>query len=234
MPLEMAAAFCAVEPLPLKILGAVLARKSPSSLRRTNILQPPGRGRLRGQILYEDDVHLDERSDSHLGISNKGGMCTSASFPTTNIPLPYEPQLTPPGQGVVAQGDGVIALGASGEYTAKFIKLRFFGQGSVGSTFNVQVFQWSSTNGQFLQGQNSLGVVRIWIPVLLGQYTVTLGSNTGVPTTDIPGQYLFASTIVQTYGPTAIGGVLLPDQAIYSPGSATPAININAGGYSWI
>jgi hypothetical protein len=147
-------------------------------------------------------MYLDERSDAAFGISNAAGMATGLVFPT-NIPTIVPPENQPPGQGVVAKGDGLIRLGSPDGGTAPAgVLIIPFGTGGAGAQFMLQLIGWYASSSNLLWGAGQAYNTKLWIPILQAQYTITLGQEVGDPQADIQTQYNFAQTIVQTYGPS--------------------------------
>ncbi len=167
-------------------------------------------------------MHLDERSDEFWQLTNPGGMALSNPFPT-RIPRQQSPPELNNGQGVIANGDGVIRAGASGEYASQRFLLKPFGTGGAGGTFSMNVYEWRATAGAFF-GPLSQGQVRLWIPTLLANYAITLGNLVGVAGTDLNGSYNFAGTVTQSYGPTTyVSSAITHEGVLYSPGAANIA-----------
>jgi hypothetical protein len=157
-------------------------------------------------------MYLDQRSDQHWQPTNPGGMSTSQTFPVRGATL-TPPNLVPAGQGVVAQGDGVIAIGApSGAEGAGFVRLKPFGQTAAGQTFQLQVLAWTSTSGIFGAAGQNVAPEKTWLKSVLATYAVTLGTDTGAIGGDLNQTVNFASAVTMISGPTfPVSGMTCPN-----------------------
>ena len=135
--------------------------------------------------------------------TNPVASVTATTFPS-KIPTTTQPS-----------GDGVIVFGhGGGEDCPGHLMLIPYGAGSATNTMNVQVIGWRAT-------RLNIGV-KLWIPVVLCTYAVTLGTGTGVAGADLTTTALFATTITSTGGPTFITSGAAPvsiDWLQISPGS---------------
>jgi hypothetical protein len=142
-------------------------------------------------------MYSSERSDACYGLTHPDGDVTAAVFPT-RPPSITAADLAKAFQGPVSARSGVIACGAyDGSETSQRVLLVPLGLGDAGQTFEMRVHLWRPTRGGARKP--------LWVPVLTAAYTITLGPWAGVDGSDLDSSHLFASTIVQTFGPDAIG-----------------------------
>lgn len=131
---------------------------------------------------------------------------TATSFPS-KIPTTTQPS-----------GTGVIPMGHDGYMTTKCLLILPYGVGSSTNTMLLKCLGWAPTGvGPTLP---------LWIPTVIGAWTATLGTATGVAGSDLDNTQLFATTIVPSLGPTLINTAapntvppIIPDYGVFSPGS---------------
>jgi hypothetical protein len=181
----------------------------------------------------------------HWSLSNPGGDSTAASFvsriPTTTKP----PANAVAASGLAVIGDGVIAVGTEGSYAPICLQLVGIGQAAT-NTFKTNVYGWLDTS-QFGNAENGLAAaptnpVSLWTPILLATYTWTLGTASGVANSDIGASEVFATSVLQTYGPVYGTGPAQSMQIayagggqIYSPGSnAIAMVELLTEGFSYL
>jgi hypothetical protein len=166
-------------------------------------------------------MYASDRSDFFLALTNPGGMATSQTFP---VPAPSltNPEAIPPGNGVIATGDGVLNIGTAkgigNIQCARSVRLVPFGSGGAGTTFQMSIYAWDSTTG-FQWASPNVWADRVWMPLLIGQYSVTLGTTMGPVSGEIDPDYNFAQTITQTFAHTDPTGGQLEGSAVFSPGN---------------
>ncbi len=139
------------------------------------------------------------------------GRTNATNYSTNGFPTRVPTVTMPSGDGVIEFGGGAIA----GEMAPRGLMLLPFGAGASTNTFLLNVLGW---------GPTGLGVGQpLWLPETIGQFTVTLGTGTGVAGADLTSTALFATTITATFGPTLVtsgqGAYSWSDWLILSPGS---------------
>lgn len=149
------------------------------------------------------------------------------NYSTNGFPA-YVPTLTPP------SGAGVVPFGHSGAMSARGLLIVPYGAGAATNTFLIKVVGWRATN---------LGVgFPLWIPIQIGAWTATLGTQPGIVNSDVPATQLFADTILCTYGPTLNNAAapntippIIPDYASFSPtGNLTGMILVRSFGFRFL
>lgn len=149
-------------------------------------------------------------------LSNEGWLSTNAAD-ATNASFPaIAPQEGAPAYNTPA-GMGVIPIGHQGSIGPGRVLLVPYGTGSATNTFNMNVYGWRGTTFSSTTSQTKL-----WIPVLLSSYAVTLGSATGVANSDLGTTYLFNTSIVPTGGGVGVSSGMAAtslDWYVISPGS---------------
>jgi hypothetical protein len=127
-------------------------------------------------------------------------------------------------------GDGVIPFGHMGGYSPGHLLLIPFGAGVATNTMGMKVLGWRSTG---LNVGNKL-----WVPLELGTYAITLGTGTGVALADLTATALFATTITMTGGPTFVtsgAAPVSPDWLQISPGSnAIGMVAVTSFGFRYL
>ena len=162
-------------------------------------------------------MYLDERSDQFWAATNPGGNATTNPFPS-KIPQVAPGPISQAVNGVQVAGDGLIPMGHTGAETSRRVLLIPFGVGASGTTFSMNIYGWRTTSGN-LWGTLGGEAHRLWIPCLLGTYSIILGGQTGVAGRDIDTNQNFAGTITQTFSATVTTGGVLPDDFVNSPGA---------------
>jgi len=156
----------------------------------------------------------------------------------TRIPQTAAPSTNLPTGG--AAGDGVIYMGAQsptggyGNYSPYGLLLLPYGTDASTKTFSLRVLGWSVT-------QLNLGVP-LWIPAVIADLTVTLGTAVGISGADLAATQFFGTTITANLGPTLVNSAapntvppIVPDYAIWSPGSNNIAsVIIRSFGYLFL
>lgn len=143
---------------------------------------------------------IDTLSNETWALTNPGGNFTNNGYPTRVPTLLAPPLGATAGTGLQKQGDGVIAMGHGGNYSPNNLILLPFGAGVATNTFTMKVLGWRPTK----LGPGQPASAPLWIPVVLGTYTITLGTGTGVAGADLTTTALFATTITMTGGPTFV------------------------------
>jgi hypothetical protein len=156
-------------------------------------------------FLFGEVMVIDTLSNETYALTNSVNYSTNgypSRIPTTTAP----------------SGDGVIPMGHMGGYSPNHLILVPFGVGSSTNTFTMQILGWRAT--KLPPGQPAS--LPLWIPVNLGEYTITLGTATGVAGADLTTTSLFNTTITFTGGPTFVTAGAAPvslDWLQISPGS---------------
>jgi hypothetical protein len=118
-----------------------------------------------------------ERTESvpffRLFSANQTGAIPSALVPTTTEPT----------------GDGVFSLPTLYNSVSSFGSLIFYGAGTAGNTGSAQVYLWQKIND-------------LWIPTLLLDLVVTLGSAVGIAGQSVVATDKFVNTIAANNPPT--------------------------------
>ncbi len=103
----------------------------------------------------------------------------TSSFPS-KVPTTTEPA-----------NDGVIDLVTDGIAVSRKLHVVPYGLGSDDNTYDMKVLGWRHI------GAKSPGNEVLWVPTTIGEFTVTLGSATGVALAPVLATELFADTIVE-------------------------------------
>jgi len=120
----------------------------------------------------------------------KSANATDTSFPA-RIPRATEPTT------------GTIPLGGTGAASQNAAVILPYGTGSNNHTFSFRVIGWRLLDETGAQPPTS-----IWIPVILGEFSVTLSSTyLGLAGKQIVATEFFADTITITYPSTAPGSI---------------------------
>lgn len=108
--------------------------------------------------------------------------------------------------GVAAVGDGVLRMGADGEYTCQSVRLKPFGLGGVGGIFTMQVLAWTPDTGHIFGGApyQSVPPNKVWLKSTLATYNVVLGTDAGPFGGDLGTNYNFANAVTLASGPAAV------------------------------
>jgi hypothetical protein len=142
-------------------------------------------------------THILEQSGANWQYTNPGGNSTSAVQPT-RTPTTVHPTLVLDAS-VAARGDGVVPCSVKGATGKRQIKLLPVGAGAATNTFTMYVLGWSpSRSGGDGSPEGQQYALALWIPVLLGTFTATLGTAVGIGGSDVANTQLFATTITAT------------------------------------
>ena len=114
--------------------------------------------------------------------------------------------------------DGVIPC-----RNANLAKLVFYGTNAADEIYDALVYQWTQTK--------TLSTTDVWVPTLVAQFTVTLGTCIGVSAKDPAAPALFADTIVFVDGDESVKVVDVPTAAAPGPHIASVTLDLEGAEY---